>query len=108
MRENGGQIGQFMLDRGYSFESIISECIKSRKRDFCRPVDVIATVRNVHPRFNPRGPWKLSSTGSITAKDSDDTKFGRPFCLDGAQCALGARGEICGRRVFATVLREGE
>lgn len=72
-------------------------------------MDIIATVRNFHPRFNSRRPWELSSTGFSTANASDglNTSFGRPFCLEVVQCAQGAQGDICGRRVYATVLREG-
>lgn len=112
MHCNGGykwrNIRQLMLDRDYSLESMISECIKSRKSDFSRPVDVIATVRNSYRRFNPRGPWKFSTDSFTTASNSDESNicFGRPFCLDGEQCALGANGEMCYRRVFSSVLRE--
>lgn len=42
--ENGFQIGMFMLDREYSFKTIIEVCIESRKSEIRRPVDIIATV----------------------------------------------------------------
>lgn len=87
---------------------MISECSKSRKSDFSRLVDVIATVRNSHRRFNRRGPRKLRTDSCTTASYSDEPNlsFGRPFFLGGEQCAVGAQVESFCRRVFASVLKE--
>lgn len=59
-RDNGPQIRSFILERGYSFESIISACMKAGKQDAFKPIYVVFTVRNYHPRLIPKGPWSLS------------------------------------------------
>lgn len=95
-RDNGGKISKFILDRGYCFKPIILACFKSRNCDLGKLVDLISTVTKYNVRFNSRGPWKLSSSCLSTSNSqmNDVERYGRPFCSDGAQCALRAKGEI--------------
>lgn len=82
--------------------------MKAGEQEVSKPIDVVATVRNFSPRFYPGGPWSLSvSLGSTPNLDNElDIKYGLPFCIDGAKCALGATGDICGGRVHETVVHE--
>lgn len=106
--KNGCRIECFMLDRGYCYEKIIAKCINKRKRDVFLHVYIVATVWNVHPIFNSRGPRKLGFSASSTPNKEivDGLKFGKHLCLYVEQCALGGQDESCGRKVLSTVLQE--
>lgn len=97
-----------MLGRGYNVENIILHCIKSRKNDIKRPIDMSATVRNFHSRLNPGGPWKWSANVLTGLNECEEEHLspGRPLCLETAQCALEDLRDVFGTKVYGTVLRE--
>lgn len=87
--DGGVQISSVFLDRGYIFEPIISALLKVRRGDMAKLMDILATARNYSATFNPQAPWRLGAVSS-NSNNTGSVKAGKPFCIEGAQCALGA------------------
>lgn len=113
-RENGAQIGRYLLDRGWSYECIISACIKSGEFNVSKPVKIVATVQNLYRRFNSRRAWNLSGSAlkMYNVESRTDKCFGRPFCIEGVQCPSEQAGkfragcfmrQFCGRETLIKV-----
>lgn len=109
LKKNEGQVGRFLFDGGYSFESIISECIKYQKMNMCKSVNIISIVRNFHPGsiLTALGNSVRHSHPHLIQKNVDELKLCKPFCLHSGQLMLGSSGEIRGLAIHAAVLREG-
>lgn len=108
VRKRGVHFAFRMLDRGYSYEAIKGAIMKARRGEVAKPVHVVGTVRNPSGQFSHRGPWKIGTASSISNEGNIDDKVisGKPFFVEGAECALGACTSICGSPICATVLRE--
>lgn len=61
-----------LLDRGYSYEGILSTALEVRISEFATPVDILATVRNYTPRCNPRALWRLCHGASQTKTENEN------------------------------------
>lgn len=55
VRENGVHLSSILLDRGFSYEPVISAVLVRRRAEFSKPMDIVATVKNYTQSLTQEG-----------------------------------------------------